>query len=136
MGQRSCRSTGRAELDDSRRTHCRGNSRRDSGTRQTPSAPRHGISGCGEERTVRPNKIRNINGNETKVRRQGSGYNVVAELGEVVRGRGEGRKRASERARFGGELTPLLRRTAIVASLVPTSAAYFSTVLMVIDYRE
>ena len=108
MGQRSCRSTGRAELNESGRTHCRGNRRRDSGTRQTPSAPRHGISGCGKEGTLCPNKNRDINGNETKVKRQGSGYIVVTKLGEVVRGRGEGRKRERaserERARFGGEL--------------------------------
>lgn len=69
------------------------------------------------------------------MRRQGSGYTVVAELGEVVRGRGEERESERERAWFGGELTPLLRRTAIVAFLVEHLRLIFHR-LMVIDYKE
>ena len=97
-----------------------------------PSAPRHGISGCGKEGTLRPNKSRNINGNETKVRRQGSDYIVVAELGGVVR---ERRKKESEQEREGAAWwgTPLLRRTAIVASLVEQLRLNFPS-LMAINY--
>lgn len=75
----------------------------------------------------------NNNGNETKVRRQGSGYVVVAELGEVVRERRRKRERTRESAVWWG--TPLLRRTAIVASLVEQLRLIFPP-LMVIDYKE